>query len=87
MKIALFTQTIERGAFAAAFSGLSYALDANGIKEIHVLSVVGSPSISTNSFPSTVRHIQLSGGRVAYSAFWLRRYLPENSPDVLITAR
>lgn len=85
MKIALFTGSVEDGAFSAVFCGLCHAFAENGIQEIDMLTASGDPGQSTNEFPPVVNHVRLPGGRVAYSAFWLRRYLRDRSPDVLIT--
>jgi len=85
MKVAIFTNTVERGAFSASFSGISWALTENGVTDIDILYYNGDAKKSVNVFPYNVRFIKLDGGRGIKSILGLRRYLEQDSPDFLIT--
>jgi glycosyltransferase involved in cell wall biosynthesis len=87
MKIALFSQDVVKLAYSAVLSGWAHALAANGIKDIDVVSIKGNPVKETlNPFPPEVRHVILPCDRTALALPSLRRYLREDSPDVLISA-
>ena len=87
MKIALFSQNVVELAYSAVLSGWAYALLANGIETIDVVSIKGDPEReSRNPFPPQVRHVVLFCNRAAFALEPLRRYLREADPDVLISA-
>jgi len=87
MKIALFSQDVVKLAYSAVLSGWAHALATNGIDDIDVVSIKGNPERDAcNPFPPQVRHVVLPCERSAFALPPLRRYLAEESPDVLISA-
>jgi glycosyltransferase involved in cell wall biosynthesis len=86
MRIALFTTIISRGAFAAAFAGMSWALRANGIRDVDIVYYKGDLAEPRAGFPDNVRFVKLAGGRGLRAMGPLRRYLDRTRPDFLISA-
>ncbi len=84
-KVALFSNIVSRGAFAAVFSGLSWALMVNGVVNIDVLYYNGHIDRMSHQFPEGVNFIQLKGGRGLRIMGELRRYLDRANPDFLIS--
>lgn len=85
LKVALFSNNVSWGAFAAVFSGLSWALSLNGVASIDVLYYNGHVDRMTHEFPAGVNFIQLKGGRGLRIMGELRRYLDRANPDFLIS--
>jgi glycosyltransferase involved in cell wall biosynthesis len=86
LRIALFTTIVSRGAFSAAFAGMSWALRSQGVLDVDVLYYKGDLEVARARFPESVRFVKLAGGRGLWAVADLRRYLDRERPDFLISA-
>jgi glycosyltransferase involved in cell wall biosynthesis len=86
LRIALFTTMVSRGAFAAAFAGMAWALRAQGVSSVDVLFYKEDLEHARRAFPPNVRFVKLRGGRGLRAMGDLRGYLDRTRPDFLISA-
>ena len=86
LRVALFTTIVSRGAFGAAFAGMSWALRTQGVLNVDVLYYKGDLEVARTLFPESVQFVKLSGGRGLWAVADLRRYLDRARPDFLISA-
>ena len=85
MKFALFTQSMDFGAFSTVFSGLANALAENGVTEIDLLTLAGDIRDSEHAFPPHSRSVPIAARGSAGAVPPLRHYLEQAQPDVLIS--
>jgi glycosyltransferase involved in cell wall biosynthesis len=86
MRVAFFIPSPSRGAFAASFAGLAWALRAQGVRDVKVLYYLGEIDPRGCHFPGNVEFVRLRGGRGLWAIRDLRRYVNSFRPDFVISA-
>ncbi len=82
MKVAIFTNVIDVGAFSASFRGVAWGLYENGVTNIDVFYYNGG---EPRNFPPSTRFIKLEACRALTATLLLNKYLKKEKTDFLIT--